>query len=1010
MSVQSQIDRIEQNVANTYAVLGALGADMPAEQNSDNLSMTAGSAKAVLYSEQTLTDEQKAQARQNIGVDDAANVVYASCDTAAATAAKTATVSGNANWELKVGSVVMVYFTNTNSASNVTLNVNSTGAYPIWYNNAEYTSTGTAYTGYAKRVIEYVFNGTHWVWLGGSYDANNTYSNVALGQGYATCSTAAATAAKVGTLTSYALTKGGIVAVKFTYAVPANATLNINSKGAKNIFYRGAKITADVIGAGDIATFMYDGTQYQLLTIDREDFPVYDTFPTEAQINAMSSGSYFKTRGFYSKTDGFGSVYHVLTTKPSSGGFYIPYGNKYFSVADVNWDQRDITVEHYGIRRGNSTTTHAAENSAIMTNLLDGLGNGYALRFASGHYYFTSPWVCEAYVTIRGTAANSCVNVSDVNQGTSLWFLDLTDGQAAISIKGGVIQDIGLVGNKNTNNVVVNRKNSDTGAAESVTHVKTATTYGIYDAAGWAFTIQNVRLRNFTYGIFASKATNALISHVDVRRSEVGISILNDIKVNNVQAWDVMIGVQLRGPLASAVNIRGDSIGKHLIDCWRGKCLLSNIDGDYCVGSLIHYGDGTDQIIHLGQADLCMGRVATRSAYSRSANNFDLQNVAEADYEYCSYISIAPNTQVFGGQIEVANISANVEDIVPSNVYIHPNAVISIGKKSTVKGVIIKCDVPADADISYFNKRVIKSLSSHGHATNNSQAYYTDFDGTVIEDINFITPIGFIRSVRTITNSERTLEFSKDVNAPVIRYDEQALTESEKLQAKKNLGLDSISSLEFVASMDDCVDLSKTYVLPNGKTVATAAKVTEYYTNQIPISVSPHGGIFNGVGYKSGFLSNHQSAANDANIKETTENPWYVTGLIPVRRGDIVRFQNIRMWNPDLATSKAQTYFVFYAEDFSYVVISSVYHGSSKPSASWSPVYADEAQNELIQVKIPTVYSSNIRYMRMCVSHMDETSIITVNEEIIPPKVEYVFGDTGLRFITEEMYQKIAAL
>lgn len=70
MSVQSQIDRIEQNVANTYAVLNAFGADMPPVQNSDNLAQTAGSVKAVLYSEQSLTPEQQAQARKNIGVGD----------------------------------------------------------------------------------------------------------------------------------------------------------------------------------------------------------------------------------------------------------------------------------------------------------------------------------------------------------------------------------------------------------------------------------------------------------------------------------------------------------------------------------------------------------------------------------------------------------------------------------------------------------------------------------------------------------------------------------------------------------------------------------------------------------------------------------------------------------------------------------------------------------------------------------------------------------------------------
>ena len=277
MSIQTQINRITQNVENTYAVLKALGCDMPEEQSSDNLSATAGTSKVVRYSPQSLTEEQKAQTRTNIGAaseDDLANlptcnVAYATCETVAATAEKVVTVLGDDKWTLESGRVVMVYFTTSNSASNVTLNVNGTGAYPLWYNNAEYTSTGTAYTGYAKRVINYMFNGTHWVWVGASYDSNTTYKNVSLGHGYVTCATAEATTAKVGTLSSYALTLGGIVAVKFTYAVPANATLNINSKGAKNMFYRGAKITAGVIKAGDIATFIYDGTQYQLMSVDR---------------------------------------------------------------------------------------------------------------------------------------------------------------------------------------------------------------------------------------------------------------------------------------------------------------------------------------------------------------------------------------------------------------------------------------------------------------------------------------------------------------------------------------------------------------------------------------------------------------------------------------------------------------------------------------------------------------------------------------------------------------------
>ena len=94
-------------------------------------------------------------------------------------------------------------------------------------------------------------------------------TNVEFGQGYASCSTAASTAAKTASLTSYALKTGGVVAVKFTYAVPASATLNIDSTGAKYIYHHGTYLKDGVINAGDVATFMYNGSTYTLLTVDR---------------------------------------------------------------------------------------------------------------------------------------------------------------------------------------------------------------------------------------------------------------------------------------------------------------------------------------------------------------------------------------------------------------------------------------------------------------------------------------------------------------------------------------------------------------------------------------------------------------------------------------------------------------------------------------------------------------------------------------------------------------------
>ena len=185
-------------------------------------------------------------------------IPYGSCSTAAETAAKTVTVNGT--FSLVTGARVVVKFTVTNTVDNPTLNVNSTGAKAIYYRNAAISKGYLA----ANRTYQFIYNGTQYELIG-DLDTNSTYSNASLGQGYGTCTTAADTAAKVVTLSNYVLTVGGVVAVKFTNAVPANATMNINSKGAKAIYYRGSAIVANIIKAGDTATFIYDGTQYHLI-------------------------------------------------------------------------------------------------------------------------------------------------------------------------------------------------------------------------------------------------------------------------------------------------------------------------------------------------------------------------------------------------------------------------------------------------------------------------------------------------------------------------------------------------------------------------------------------------------------------------------------------------------------------------------------------------------------------------------------------------------------------------
>lgn len=98
---------------------------------------------------------------------------YGTCATAAATAAKVVTAS---DWVLRAGAIIVIKFTYTNTASNPTLNVNSTGAKSIWYNTAVLTTASLGYAGTANRPMAFMYDGTNYVFIGWSVDNNTTYS------------------------------------------------------------------------------------------------------------------------------------------------------------------------------------------------------------------------------------------------------------------------------------------------------------------------------------------------------------------------------------------------------------------------------------------------------------------------------------------------------------------------------------------------------------------------------------------------------------------------------------------------------------------------------------------------------------------------------------------------------------------------------------------------------------------------------------------------------------------
>lgn len=271
---------------------------------------------------------------------------------------------------------------------------------------------------------------------------NTTYTNAKLGQGYATCSTAAATAAKTASLTNYVLETGGVVAVKFTNAVPANATLNINSKGAKSIYFKGSAITANIISGGDTATFIYDGTRYHLLAVDR----LLDSTIKEV---SWTEGKHYVTVTYSNGTTSDITIHPTNTAYPESGtGAATPTGDQTPSFG-ATFNVPQVVTDNFGhvtkqnTRKVTIPSATASQSEAGLMSVddkkkLDAMAAAVMKQYTRTNPALTATnGVCTWQITdvgdANGSKENAICSLRD-NQGNEV-FADVQYTQSAIVIK-----------------------------------------------------------------------------------------------------------------------------------------------------------------------------------------------------------------------------------------------------------------------------------------------------------------------------------------------------------------------------------------------------------------------------------------------------------------------------------------------------------------------------------------------------------------------------------------------
>lgn len=305
MSIQSEIDRINTNVQETISTIADTGVAVPANANSDDLPALA----AALANEKA--DAEHTHEEHKVFVATAGETTYQEIMAAYNAGRVVQAIIGDEGLVLNLMGVneEMCAFAMSVGILVIGLTVTSNNEWTMEENSvAEEEHTHPEYVYSAATISK---DGL----MSAADKSKLDYTNIA----YGTCSTAAATAAKIIAVegnTGWSLTKGSIIFVKFSETNTAqNPTFNVNGKGAKPVVYGTAAITTSSLSyagyANRTAMYVYNGTQFvfQGWSVDSNS----DTKATQAAA-ITTAGEYPVILGYSTATTAETNTLNKTTT------------------------------------------------------------------------------------------------------------------------------------------------------------------------------------------------------------------------------------------------------------------------------------------------------------------------------------------------------------------------------------------------------------------------------------------------------------------------------------------------------------------------------------------------------------------------------------------------------------------------------------------------------------------------------------------------------------------------
>ena len=350
-------------------------------------------------------------------------IYYGTCDSAANAQIKTVTLKDATGFSLEEGAVVIVKFKYHNSIPNPQMKVGTTEPIDMKAYGSMPMSSSQATNGWSVGAVQiFVYDGINWV---RDYWRNTQYVNEMLGHGYGTCDTEETTLEKVVVCSGYSISEGGFLSVRFANAVPAYSTLTIGNY-TKEVYYNGELIPDRIIKAGETATFVYDGTVFHLIAVNRDTYSksdhewsiVYDSGEiTEAANSIVANIDFSAYNNFqlvvYNVNDGTnttatsGTV--VFTAKNGTTYLINTWPSGFFS----NTSGRNACgMAHYKILNGWLMLEHAVYTPGASKNIFDEAEGGTAVKCSAS----------SGGAVMRCTNELATMAVTSQNQSTSNFF------------------------------------------------------------------------------------------------------------------------------------------------------------------------------------------------------------------------------------------------------------------------------------------------------------------------------------------------------------------------------------------------------------------------------------------------------------------------------------------------------------------------------------------------------------------------------------------------------------